>query len=355
MRSKLRYLFQELGADLMQGKGSEFWTTIAIFVTCFWLRMYIHYLGQFLYLKGTGIPVFSFEAFVYTMQMKYISTTSDLKKEVIVVALGPMSPLIVFVGMTVGAWSIKRVTKNVPDVLSKFIIAWGLATVFDPLLIFLVDIIVGNYGCSTHPGCEIDYTSSDCNCFTGDAFKLWERLETDENNGITGSFATLILYVAIGILTLFCFYNYLIYVHMNGRMLDVYRRLHGETEDFFVPMDLELSYEQLAYICARSKRWTHPNGSVRKIAVCDYELTDPLDPKFKETTTHLTIFTMEIDGARTLWRHFLKMPSGAIVELFSENGNSSFGGAYQALENLVLSDQNVKGVGGGGAFANFLA
>lgn len=51
----------------------------------------------------------------------------------------------------------------------------------------------------------------------GDAFKLFERFNTDENNGVAGAFITLIVYLAEFLVAGFCLYNYLIYVHMNGK------------------------------------------------------------------------------------------------------------------------------------------
>jgi hypothetical protein len=52
---------------------------------------------------------------------------------------------------------------------------------------------------------------------SGDAFKLFERFNTDENNGVAGAFITLIVYLAEFLVAGFCLYNYLIYVHMNGK------------------------------------------------------------------------------------------------------------------------------------------
>ena len=52
--------------------------------------------------------------------------------------------------------------------------------------------------------------------------------------------------------------------------------------------------------------------------VCDYVLTDPLDKHFKEITSHLALYTMQIDGTRKLYRHFIKRPDGCIVEVFGD-------------------------------------
>ena len=71
---------------------------------------------------------------------------------------------------------------------------------------------------------------------------------------------TLVIYISEFLFTAFCLYNYLIHVHMNGRMLDVYKRLHGTSEDFFCPHDFEVTYAEIAYICEKARKWTHPRG-----------------------------------------------------------------------------------------------
>lgn len=43
-------------------------------------------------------------------------------------------------------------------------------------------------------------------------------------------------------------------------MLDVFKRLHGTSEDFFTPHDFEVTYAELAYICDKARKWTHPKG-----------------------------------------------------------------------------------------------
>lgn len=46
--------------------------------------------------------------------------------------------------------------------------------------------------------------------------------------------------------------------------------------------------------------------------------------KKKEKTTHIAIHTLHIDGLRELYRHFLALPNGAIVEVCAEHLNSYF-------------------------------
>ena len=42
--------------------------------------------------------------------------------------------------------------------------------------------------------------------------------------------------------------------------------------------------------------WRGESGARRKVAVWDYDSTDPEDETYHEITTHLSIFTLGIDG-----------------------------------------------------------
>jgi hypothetical protein len=61
------------------------------------------------------------------------------------------------------------------------------------------------------------------------------------------------------------------------------------------------------------------SGQTRKLVVSNYVERDPLDETFEETTTHYAIY--EIDGdnqKKSVYRHFLKLPNGAIIEVFDQ-------------------------------------
>ena len=47
-------------------------------------------------------------------------------------------------------------------------------------------------------------------------------------------------------------------------------RLNGKEDEFFVPYDLEISLEELTYICRKSEQWRGEEGERRKVAVYDY-------------------------------------------------------------------------------------
>ena len=59
-------------------------------------------------------------------------------------------------------------------------------------------------------------------------------------------------------------------LHNNGRLLDVYWRLHGKDQEFFIPYDLEMSNQELNYIVNKAEAWRGEEGERRKIAVFDY-------------------------------------------------------------------------------------
>ena len=103
-----------------------------------------------------------------------------------------------------------------------------------------------------------------------DAAKLYWHFFRLEGNGLAGIFLTLFVYFFIVFVAVACLYMYFLKLHMNGRMLDIYHRLHGNEDDFFVPYDLELSNEELSYIVQKAEQWRGEEGERRKTAVYDY-------------------------------------------------------------------------------------
>ena len=47
-------------------------------------------------------------------------------------------------------------------------------------------------------------------------------------------------------------------------------RLHAPEADFFVPFDLEISNQELSFICSKAEQWRGEEGERRKVAVYDY-------------------------------------------------------------------------------------
>lgn len=120
-------------------------------------------------------------------------------------------------------------------------------------------------------------------------------------------------------------YYYLYQLHMNGRLLDVYHRLHGSEPRFIVPRDLEISVRELRRVLDDTKRWRGVGGGSRKIVVMNYSLPSPNNPnpnphappsEDSDCITHVAIINVHINGTAELHRHFLRFPDGSFIEVF---------------------------------------
>ncbi|CAE7581417.1 unnamed protein product [Symbiodinium microadriaticum] len=67
--------------------------------------------------------------------------------------------------------------------------------------------------------------------------------------------------------------------------------------------------------------------------------TDPYDVEFDAITKHFAIYELEMDGKRTLHRHFLMLPDGAIIEIFDQL-SLDLSNQFKSLERL-LGDVNM--------------
>eukprot|EP00753_Platysulcus_tardus_P019873 PLAT7594.1.p1 GENE.PLAT7594.1~~PLAT7594.1.p1 ORF type:complete len:1147 (-),score=675.26 PLAT7594.1:128-3175(-) len=337
--ARLRYIRSELLADLGLSNvlSLEFWTMILMLLLVLWLRMFTHYLGAWIYLTTARVPLYSFTPLVYNVIIKYPSTSVSVASEAMVVLIGPVFNLLLFFFFAAVAYLSLRFLNGVPTTLSRFVQAWGLATILDPLLILIVDLATLNYNCSTRDACA-DLQSAACLCSEGDAFKLYQKFLQNEGSGVVGAFFALLIYVCLFVSFMWPVYSYLLYVHMNGRMLDVYKRINGRLSDFFVPHDYEVSVPELVWIVAKAKRWRGPRGAQRTVEVQTWQFVDPLDPGFKEETTHLAIFNVELSGARQVYRHFLRLRDGSMIELFGSIADA-LGTQFSSLERVLLMQQ----------------
>jgi hypothetical protein len=134
-RSKLRYLYYEALGDLFPTQWGTLESNLAIaaFIIAFWLRMYLHYIIQYLFLQVSlslslsasdslslcvclypplqifSIPVYDFQVRVYEIMFKYMSGTIPVAVEFGVVAIGPIANLgafIIFVLLSVLAYEV---------------------------------------------------------------------------------------------------------------------------------------------------------------------------------------------------------------------------------------------------------
>jgi hypothetical protein len=96
------------------------------------------------------------------------------------------------------------------------------------------------------------------------------------------------------------------------------RRIHGHAEEFFIPEDFEVSHEELMFLSHAATTWRGINGEVRRLAVTKYVEKDPYDPDFEEDVVHYALYELSQDGQKTMYRQFLVLASGAIIEIFDQ-------------------------------------
>ena len=82
-------------------------------------------------------------------------------------------------------------------------------TLFDPALVAIVDLALRDFD-------------------NGDMFKLYNFYLTREGTGTVGIVLQIFIYAILISLNMILFYFYLVFVHMNGRVIDLYYRLSGD-------------------------------------------------------------------------------------------------------------------------------
>jgi len=352
LREKLRYLRSELRADLGLHRIAtfEFWSFILIFFLMLWLRVYTHYLAQYLFVEGNGVVVTDFVIRAYICFTEYNATTADLAVEIGASIIGTAANAAIFLVLMAFAWMVQAGTRVFPDTFSRILLSWGVVTTLDPLLILLVDL------------CDQNWTY-------GDAFKLYNYYKRHEGNGVPGILLTIAIFLFAMVVCLFLLYQYLLFLHANGRILDIHNRIHGDDGNFFIPQDFELSLRTLRWILTKERR--SGTGALRvksKISVTSYTVRDHLDPNFRATTMHLAIFKQPLNGEEQLFRHFVRQPDGAILEIFDSveavgmdeykkleerfSKDNDAGANQNKASELVRRGQNANSSGGGTPIAS---
>lgn len=112
-----------------------------------------------------------------------------------------------------------------PRVFCKIIAWFGLATCLDFFFIVI-----------------IDFANQDLD---GDLLKLYNYYQKSENSGFIGIFLTFVIQFALLIINIFVFYNYIVFVHNDARISDIYLRISGKGRGYYIPDDNEVSWNYL--------------------------------------------------------------------------------------------------------------
>uniref|UniRef100_A0A672IN94 Orofacial cleft 1 candidate gene 1 protein n=1 Tax=Salarias fasciatus TaxID=181472 RepID=A0A672IN94_SALFA len=328
-RLALRMLPSELGLPLpgqqqqphsgWRGSVRQLGLIMLLLALMWFVRLYLHYCSQWLYLQAIAVPVNKFRFHAHTVDLLYQSSLLHTREELAMVVVGPLTLNAVTFLLVLIRWGCQQIFGSLPSFTSKFIMAQGVWTVLDPLAVFAVDAVLGRLAYS--PDAPV-----------GDAAKLYWHFYRADQSGAAGVIVTLFLYGVIFLLSATILFIYLLRFHNDGRMLDVFQRLTAKEGVYFVPHDLELSNQELSYIVKKAEQWRGFSGERRKVVVDDYIWTsdEPApssaasgdEPSRRgaplpegETSTHVTVYTLSLRGLKQRFRHFLRQPDGAILEV----------------------------------------
>mmetsp|Transcript_17229 Transcript_17229/g.30997 ORF Transcript_17229/g.30997 Transcript_17229/m.30997 type:complete len:738 (-) Transcript_17229:3038-5251(-) len=296
---RMIYILNELVSELgfKPLRSFSFWNIWLYFIAFVWASRYTHYLGEWLFLKGQDVPVTRFEPRLLTMDLYYPEEVS-LGVEVGCTILGTGFTLGLFVFFSIAAFIAFKLLGRFPSMIYRGISIFGVVVIFDFAITFFESIIKGSV--------EGDWT--------GDPFKLYFFFQRNEGSGMIGIMMTIFIYIGLVGLSSFFVYNYMLFVHMNGRLLDVYMRLSSEESYFFLPHDAEVSARYLEWVCYKARTYRSQTGLSRKVAVTNYLLSG----LGGNSCTYIVIYTVTPEELRSVFRQFVILPSGAIVEMFSQ-------------------------------------
>ena len=287
-KKKLIYLFTESLADmgLKNMNTIAFQITLFVIILSFWARMYLHYFGEYLALLMIDIPVSKFNPTWYKVTLHYEAWESW--HEAIVIMLGVLLNTLFFSLFIIMSYIVNKYTQF-PHIFYKMMCWFGIATCVDFLVIFIVDCIDQEWD-------------------RGDMFKLYYYYDRRDGNGWPGLTITILIYVVLLFVNLSLMYYYLIFIHMGGRVIDIYHRLSGNVNHFFLPHDDEISLTYLKWVCAKALKFNHRvNNDKDKV----------VNERGKEVDVHFVkIFKFDKEtGELFSFRSFIRDYDGAIREI----------------------------------------
>jgi hypothetical protein len=143
----------------------------------------------------------------------------------LVIAFGPLSNSMMFLFFCGVSHLCDKYIYCFPVKFSKFIIWYGLLTVMDFVFIVVIDFA---------------FMVND-----GDLWKLYNYYEKAEKSGAIGMFITFLIQFAIAIFNIYLLYNYIVFIHKDARIKDIYMRISGLGKGYYLPEDNEVSWNYL--------------------------------------------------------------------------------------------------------------
>jgi hypothetical protein len=275
----------------------EFWISLMILIVTLWARIYIHYIGMYIMLSILGVPITEFVPKLYYMKLVYPMT--KVANEVGAIFAGNFLNSIVFGLLMLLSALVKIGRSTMPKYISKFIASYGIAVLLDFFLIALVDL--ANFNSDS------------------EILKLYNFYFVATKSGLIGVFITIFMYFAFLVFNGFLLYVHLVFLHMQGRIIDLFNRLTSDITQFFVPHDMEVSARYLRWILLKAKRENKENmENPKRVSITTYNMSEK--GKNPKLMSHICIFKQRKDEEKMiLYRHFLRTPNGSIIELAEED------------------------------------
>jgi hypothetical protein len=220
----------------------------------------------------------------------------------------------------------------------------GLYAILDPLLILFVDLGRSRWLAPAR------------NFPTGDAFKLYWFFQRTSGSGTAGVVLLVFLYLFFMTVAAWLWLSYLWKWHLGGVAHDLLRRISGLASalDTRVPWDAEIAQTEISDAVAAANRWRGPLAERRVTAVVHYSSSikssgATLDTSSPAITSHVSIHTLYHDPATgrhqpQLYRHFLRLPFGACLELPAPTTVDSGLGPYGSIDAgaaAILSEYRI--------------
>lgn len=80
-----------------------------------------------------------YELQAYTVNLNYQSTLLNTVEEISMVVIGPFFNIVLFCFLVIFSWAIQRLFGTSPNIFSRFIMAYGVNVLLDPIWILIVD------------------------------------------------------------------------------------------------------------------------------------------------------------------------------------------------------------------------
>ena len=151
------------------------------------------------------------------------------------VAVGALANTAIFGLLFLWLAVTRRWSGYFPQYFYKAICWIGVYAIMDPFIVLFFDLYTANWK-------------------NGDMFKFYHHFESVGDSGIVGAYIALFMIFTFTIFTGFVWYRYMIGFYMNGRIIDLYRRLSGQYKAFFMPIDNEVSLNYLKWVITRAKK-----------------------------------------------------------------------------------------------------